>query len=454
MFQFLKKYIPADFFLRLWYHKTMTFFAALYYGFPARNMMVIGVTGTDGKTTTSTLIHTILSTAGYTVGLTSTTHFAISGEKWTNTTHKTTLGRFYLQKMLKKMKIAGCTHLVLEVSSHALEQGRIIGIPIDIAVMTNMSNEHLDFHKTFSRYKKAKLKLFHKLMYSRKSNIPKTAIYNLNDNTAHDILNIPVEHYIGYGIDGEKVDIDALDMKEIGNLMIAEGVLCNHNGTSFSLRYRDSIEQFSLQLIGKYNISNALAAISVASVLNIEASYVKEALATMKVIPGRFEIVVDAGPLVAIDYAVTENAFRQLFTTARSFVKGKLIIVFGSCGDRDTSKRFGLGEVASHFCDVCIITDEEPYTEDPAIIRGMILEGVDKEKTECHEIPDRKDAIKKALEIADDQDMILVTGMGDQTSMIVGTKKIPWSDREVICEEWNRKSKVKSQRSEVKGEKV
>jgi UDP-N-acetylmuramoyl-L-alanyl-D-glutamate--2,6-diaminopimelate ligase len=388
-------------------------------------MIVIAVTGTDGKTSTCTLIHSILKSSGYKVGLASTTRFAIGDEEWVNETHKTTLGRFYLQKLLFRMKKEKCTHLVLEVSSHALSQGRIIGIPVDTAVITNISREHLDFHKTLKNYKKAKLKLFKKLASSRKlKSVEKVSVCNLDDKSYIDILKIKADKYIGYGIDNTVSNM---------NNNIAKDIVCSSRSTSFKFTL-DKEYFVNMPLIGGYNVYNALAAISSVLSFGVSGDDIVKGLESVSIVPGRFEIISDKDIIIAIDYAVTENAFEKLFNTARSIVGDKKVIsVFGSCGDRDNGKRSFLGKISSELCDISIITDEEPYTEDPSVIRKMIISGID--KGEWYEEADRRLAIRKAISLANTGDIILVTGMGDQTTMIVGDEKIDWSDRKVIEEE-------------------
>ncbi len=446
MLNFIKRIIPHDFFLRLWFHTLTAWIAALIYGFPAKKMIVIGVTGTDGKTTTCTLIHSIIKASGNKVGLATTIRFSDGTKEWVNETHKTTLGRFHLQKFLSHMQKNGCTHLVLEVSSHALAQGRITGIPIDIAVITNLSHEHLDYHKTMEHYRDTKLKLFKKLQSTRPlPGTHKVSICNFDDATAEDILKIPADVHSGYSLKTKNKD------RNIENTVKAEHITHSKNGMSFDVLYHNSQTSFSIKLSGEYNVANALAAFSVAKALNISDKTIQAGFDTVEKVPGRFELIqpTECPFFIALDYAVTENAFTQLFHAARGLIgeNHRIIAIFGACGDRDKEKRPKLGNIASQLCDICIITDEEPYHENPEKIRNMILEGVDRSKTECHEISDRRKAIREGLKLAQAGDIVIVTGMGDQTSRIIGDEVMPWKEREVILEELGE---IRNQRSEIR----
>ena len=434
MLSFLRKIIPNDFPLRLWYHKSMAKLAAFIYGFPAKDMLVIGVTGTDGKTTTCILIQSILKTAGKKVGLATTTQFAIGDTEWINETHKTTLTGFQLQKLLKQMKKEECTHLIMEVSSHALAQGRIEGIPIDVAVITNVTREHLDFHKTLEKYTQEKLKLFKKLSTTRK-NGKKIAVANLDDITREDIIHIPADIHIGYGI--EKSSLKGYD-----RVLHAKDIVVTKKDITFEVEINGEKTKMTLSFVGHYNVYNSLAAIAATYAIGIDKKTIQKGLSLAKPAAGRFEVISDEKFIIAIDYAVTENAFEKLFSTARSVIgpERKIIAVFGACGDRDKGKRKHLGEIASKMCDTCIITDEECYTEDPASIRRMILEGTSSGTATIYEIADRRSAIARSIELAKEGDIILVTGMGSETSMVIGNKKIPWSDRQVIQEELSKVS--------------
>jgi len=444
---FFRKLFPQDFFLRVLYHKIITLSAALFYRFPARKMIVIGVTGTDGKTTTCTLIHSILKEEYDKVGLATTIRFSDGNKEYVNNTHKTTLGRFHLQKLLRNMNNNGCTHLVLEVSSHALSQGRLLGIPIDIAVITNISHEHLDYHKTLENYTEEKMKLFTKLSSTRKHlKVTKTSVCNAGDKKLCDMVKkVSVGDFRLYGLNKN----DKGCFQKFKSFTFSQKIYQSAAKTEIEVCVDTSEEKeqflFSaiLHLLGDYNVENALAAISVAISLGVSNDDIKIGLKNVMTVPGRFEVVSFSNTpfSVIVDYAVTENAFEKTFMTAKSLVQknGKLITVFGACGDRDKEKRPRLGEIASRLCDVCIVTDEEPYTENPEIIRQMIMKGIDENKVEVFELADRKKAIIKAISLAKKGDVIVITGMGDQTSMVVGDKVVDWSDRGVVREILNEK---------------
>ena len=434
MFLKLKKQIPADFFLRIWFHRITGYLAVLRYGFPARKMNVIGVTGTNGKTTVTHLIAQILSNVNKNVGMASTVGFQIGDKYIQNKTHKTTLGRFQLQKLLSQMKKAKCDTLVLEASSHALSQGRLAGIPFSTAVFTNLSREHLDYHRTMERYFNEKKKLFMRVSSSgqgaKRGN--RTFVVNIDDEYGNKLLSLDSDKYIGTSVDASKISSEKIDM------ITADDVNISDKGISFVLQYNGQKIPIQSSLAGEYNVMNFLLAAGVAIAHGVSLDVLRLNLNSFNGIPGRLEKVGKTSTQadVYIDYAVTPDSFELLFSSLRKMTDEKLIAVFGSCGDRDAGKRPELGRIASEMCDKVIITNEEPYTEDPEQIIDQIMEGAQKTSKQINKdifrIPDREKAIKFALGQADKGDIVVVTGMGDQTSMTIGDKHIPWSDREVI----------------------
>ena len=422
----LKKLISPTNPLRLFYHKVWAILAAFRYKFPTNEMVVIGVTGTDGKTTTCTLIHSILTSAGLKAGMTSTTEFRIGKEIIRNTTHKTTLGKFELQKMLRRMKDEGCTHVVIETSSHAITQNRIWGISYDLAVFTNLSPEHLDYHKNLKEYRNEKGKLFRSLISSKKKGILKTSIINIDDNEGDFYKNIKVDRVITYGRSIE-ADVQALN----------EDV--SKEGSSFNVITTAHHIPVSLQLPGDFNIQNSLAAASVGIALNLNEDVIKKGLENVEVVPGRMERIQKGQDFeIIIDFAMTAMGYKTLLQNLRQITQNKIWLIFGCCGDRDKEKRSTIGEIAGKIADRIIITDDEPYTEDPKIIRDMIKEGVKKtklkENVSFFVIPDRKKAFEFAVRQATKGDTVIIPGMGDLEGRTIKNKVIKWSDKKVITE--------------------
>lgn len=407
----LKRAIPPRFWPRLWYHYAKGYLHAAKAKYPARHMTVIGVTGTDGKTTTSSMIYHCLNHAGKKVGLLATTHFAWADHYEINETHKTSMSPGKLNHYLNQIKDAGMEYLVLESSSHALDQGRLVGIPIHTAVITNLSHEHLDYHRTMEKYRKAKGKLFRHAKHG--------VIFG-DDPFLASLKHYPSQTQT-FG-------------KQSHNDLYFDTVQTTPAGISFTVNYQSKTYDFTLPLFGAHNALNAIACVAACQSVGVSIETCRDALRTFTGVAGRMEKVATDLPFtVLIDYAVTPQAFTALFEAARPIDSGRLIAVFGACGDRDQLKRPITGKIANQLCDAVIITDEEPYYEDAKQIRDMIFSGIPKDTTkEIYVIADRTEAIRKALSIAKPHDIITVSGMGDQTSMVIGSQLIPWSDRETI----------------------
>lgn len=431
MIDTVRKLVPPEHILRLSYHKVWGISAAVRYRFPGKRMVVIGVTGTDGKTTVSTMIHRILIAAGIKVGLATTVEFAIGNDIQKNTTHKTTLGRFGLQRTLKQMADAGCTHCVVETSSHALSQSRTWGIPYDIAVITNISPEHLDYHGNMENYKKTKGKLFESLMKSKSTaGVPKTSIVNFDHKETYNFFSqYPAELSLTYG-------------QSEGARVQAQNIELQSDSSQFDITFHDKDVgdvAVRLPIPGDFNVSNALAAASVGYALRIDPHTIKHGLESLQPVPGRMERV-DLGQDfdVLIDFAMTPVAYENVITSARKTTQNNLWMVFGACGDRDRKKRPIIGEIAGKLCDRVVLTDDEPYTEDPKKIIEEIEVGVKKsgkqKDTDYFVIPDRKEAIEFAIMNAEAGDTIIVPGMGDFEGRTFADGVIPWSEREVVKE--------------------
>lgn len=410
---FMKKLIPQAF--KNVYHLAQAMLANFLYGFPSKSIKVIGVTGTDGKTTTVQMITRILEEAGHTVAMASTINYKIGGKVWKNLSHLTTMSSFAVQKFILEAVKARCEYLVLETSSHSLDQYRVWGVEYKTAVITNVTREHLDYHKTMEKYRQAKARLFQKA---------KIAIVNLDMEKPEEFLEQGNSKKKTYSLRNNKADI------------FANNIELGIDKSAFEI----DGQKFFLHLIGDFNIENALAAISAGISEGIDLFICAKALEEIKGVPGRLEYVPNnRGLNILVDFALTPNALEKLYGVLAKIKNpgAKIIAVFGSCGERDRGKRPIMGEIVSRYADFVIVTNDEPYHEDPQQIIDEIVAGIKgKEKEKSFWIvPDRREAIRKALELGRTDDIIAVTGMGNFESMVVGTQKIPWNDKEIIKEE-------------------
>lgn len=370
------------------------------------------------------MVTKILERAGKKVAMASTINFRINGEEETNTTKYTTLSAFATQNFIKRAVEAGAEYLVLETSSHSLDQHRVWGVRYITAVITNVTREHLDYHKTMEQYRNAKKKLF--LIAAKNKG---TAIVNLDMEKPEEYLYNRAAVKFGYTTQSNheiahvktvKADISQSDM----------------TGSVFTV----DNDEYRLQLPGIFNIENALAAICVGKSENIEARIMIEALADIKNVPGRMEYVAnEKGIDIIVDYAVTPDSLEKLYALIRKAKKesAKIIAVFGSCGERDRGKRPMMGKIVSQNADMVIVTNEDPYHEDPQQIINEVATGVvgKVEDYNFWKIMDRRDAIHKALSIASSGDIVVVTGKGAEETMAIGDSRIPWNDKRVIQEE-------------------
>lgn len=389
----IKKFIPS--FLLSWYHFGLAFLGVLLYQFPSRKIKVIGVTGTNGKTTVVNFITRILEEAGYKVASFSSIKFKIGDKEWPNTLKMTMPGRLMVQKLMRQAVNFGCKYAVLEVTSEGIKQYRHKFINFEEAVFTNLTPEHIEAHGGFENYKRAKGKLF--------ENTKNIHIINLDDKNAEYFLQFPAKKKYTYGFNQGDV---------------------NTQNT-----------QFKLQLIGNFNTYNALAAICVGLSQGISLGICERAVEKVEGIPGRMEMVVSEPFKVFVDYAFTPNALEKVYQTIKNnFNPQKMICVLGACGGgRDTWKRPALGEIAGRYCNKVIVTNEDPYDEDPMDIIEQVAGGI---KGKAEKILDRKEAIRKSLEYAGNGDTVVITGKGCEPWIIEAHgKKIPWDDRKVVREE-------------------
>jgi UDP-N-acetylmuramoyl-L-alanyl-D-glutamate--2,6-diaminopimelate ligase len=426
---YIKKLFPQS--IKNLYHLMQAILANIKYGFPSRKLKVIGITGTDGKTTTVQMITKILEEAGKKVAMASTINFKINGQEEKNLSHYTTESPFALQKFIKKAVKERCEYLVLETSSHALDQHRIWGVNYKTAVLTNITREHLDYHGTMEKYRKAKQKLFD--VVARKKG---TIIVNLDMEIPEQFLKYDEVSIFGYS-QGKNTMKGNIDTQV--NIINAEKVELGLNSSSFMIK--DNF--FKINLPGVFNIENSLAAICVGLSEGISLKNISDALEKIEGVSGRMEFIKNNKELsIIVDFALTPAALEKLyfFISQTKKEESKLIAIFGSCGERDRGKRPVMGEVVSKYADSIIVTNDEPYHEDPKRIIDEIVSGINnkKENENLWIIPDRREAIKKSLQMTKAGDIIVITGMGNFESMVVGDDKIPWSDKGVIEEELKR----------------
>jgi len=467
----MKKLIPQS--IKNIYHLFQAIFANFWFGFPSRRLKVIGVTGTNGKTTTVQMIARILEEAGQKVAVSSTINFKIGDQEKVNVTKFTTLSSWQLQKFLREAAEADCEWVVLEVSSHSLDQNRVWGVRFNVAVITNITREHLDYHKTMKEYARVKEKLFAGLRKSggfekfRKS----VSVVNLAMDFAENFLKYEADQVYGYAVRiPNKYQIPNTKYQTV----VAENIKIGLNDSQFTVRD----VPFELNLPGEFNIENALAAICVGLSQGISLEKISEALAKLKRVTGRMErIENNRGLEIIVDYAVTPDSLEKLYNYINKIRKAKrsdraaeeesgwtakVIAVFGACGERDRGKRPIMGEIVARYADYCFVTNEDPYNENPMqiideVFRGVInsksqtlnpkqiQNSVKREGVDAFRILDRREAIKKALRIAKPGDIVVVTGKGAEETMAVGKKRIPWNDPKVIREVLSEIKKEESQ---------
>lgn len=405
------------------YHLPLAIFAAVWFGFPAlrqaqdgsRKLRVIGVTGTNGKTTTTNLIGRILEESGKKIAMASTINYQMGDRRWVNASKYTTTSAWQVQQFLRAALREGIEWVVLETSSHALHQFRVWGIPYHTAVITNVTREHLDYHKTDAEYRRAKKILFQQA---------KRAVVNLDMLRSEEYLEGNFLEKITYSTKNQAADVVA------GNINL------DFKGAEFTTLGRT----FRTKLPGLFNIENALAAIATGKLLGISVDTLVSALATVEGIPGRMELVPNTRSLdIIIDYAVTPDALEKLYSAVLPLkIPGtKIIHVFGACGERDRGKRPIMGQIVSERADIIILTNEDPYYENPERILDEIEVGITKKKKDetFFRIIDRRQAIQRALELAEEGDIVLVTGKGAEETMALGAKRVSWKERQIIEEE-------------------
>lgn len=394
-----------------------------YYGKPSRHLRLLGVTGTNGKTTTTHIIQHILSFAGYKVGLIGTLGSRLNSHSNYGTAKHTTPQAPELQQSLAKMAEAGCSHVAMEVSSHALALKRVLGCQFASACLTNITQDHLDFHKNMEHYWHSKRLLFDYL--SAGTMADRSAIINADDEYAsHFIASVKkTVHLLTYGF-SEKASIRVL------------GFTSQKDGTDIDIEYAGGKRNIKVGLAGQFNVYNTLAALAVCLAEGISIEVITESLRTFTRVEGRFEVVSTGRatePLCIVDYAHTPDGLEKILKAARGIVPpdGRLIAVFGCGGDRDSSKRPQMGRIAESLADYIYVTSDNPRTEEPQEIIANILAGIGRMKNVDVE-PDRGMAINKAVESASARDIVIVAGKGHETYQILKEKTIHFDDREAV----------------------
>ncbi|KGN01020.1 UDP-N-acetylmuramoylalanyl-D-glutamate--2,6-diaminopimelate ligase [Clostridium novyi A str. 4570] len=392
--------------------KALAIMASNLYNNPSKDIKLIGITGTNGKTTSTYMIKSILESAGHSTGLIGTISNFIGNEKIK--AERTTPESLELHEMFKKMKDKNIEYCVMEVSSHSLSLDRVYGLEFSQGIFTNLTQDHLDFHKTFENYYRAKLSMFDNA---------KNSIINIDDTYGERILNdVPdSSNKITYSTE-KKADLFAKD-------------IVNHaRGAEFVLCYKDKETHINLSIPGIYNVYNALCSAGACLSAGVSIEDVKKGLENV-VVPGRCENATkdyDLGFDVIIDYAHTPDGLENILETARDFTKGRLISVFGCGGDRDKTKRPIMGKIGSDMSDIAIITSDNPRTEEPGEIIKDVVEGIEKDNYIV--VENRKEAIKKSIEIAKQGDVIVVAGKGHEDYQILKDKTIHFDEREVIAD--------------------
>ncbi|MZP28958.1 UDP-N-acetylmuramoyl-L-alanyl-D-glutamate--2,6-diaminopimelate ligase [Heliobacterium undosum] len=416
--------------------KSMAQAARVFYGNPSGRMLMVGVTGTNGKTTTTHLVEAILTAQGRRVGLIGTNGNRLGDKSWP--AEHTTPESLDLQALLAEMAGEGADAAVMEVSSHALDQLRVLGVDFDLALFTNLTQDHLDYHETLERYRDAKGILFRELTGvmkgAKEANSsgatpeatplqggPKRAIINADDPNAGFFIAASAAPVITYGIDADAM------IKGRDWTVTPQGLTCD-------VLYPGGEVRLNLQLTGRFNLSNALAAFAAGWAAGIDPEAIAAALGTVTGVAGRFERIDLGQPFsVIVDYAHTPDGLENVLVTARALAQGRVITVFGCGGDRDRTKRPKMGAVVARLSDVAIVTSDNPRTEDPQRIIEDILPGL-ADGVDVHVEPDRSSAIALALSLAQPGDLVMIAGKGHETYQIVGAKVLPFDDRQIARE--------------------
>ncbi len=414
----------------------LAYLAAAWFGYPTRRLRVIGVTGTDGKTTTCSLAASLLAAAGHTVGTVTTVAATIGGRDFDTGFHTTTPDALDIQRYLARMVDAGMEYAVVEATSHGLAQHRLDGVDFDIAAVTNITHEHLDLHKTWENYRDAKARLFQMLGSTpHKPRTPKVAVLNADDTErgAFAFLRmIPAEEQILYSLNPPREPA-----RERTQWIFAREVEHTIRGLRLSVVSPHGEIKIESPLIGRYNVSNILAAVGIGLARRIPFEAIRAGIRPVQVI-GRMQVIERGQPFTAlVDFAHTPNALRVALETARELARGRILVVFGCAGLRDVDKRAQMGEIAGRLADRVIVTAEDPRTERLDAINAEIARGLERagrrRELDYTIVDDRAEAIARAVRDAREGDWVIVTGKGHEQSMCFGTTETPWSDQDALA---------------------
>lgn len=416
----VKSFIPKKLFTSIEPvgHLVESMLVATRYGFPGRKLRVIGVTGTNGKTTTSFFIQKMLNESGVKTGIMSTVAYGVGDDIKRQMEHMTTTKASILQNRLKSFVAQGAEWVVVETSSHALAQNRVWGVPFEIAVLTNLTHDHLEYHGTFEKYREAKRKLF---KIANKNGL-KYGVVNAEDPSA-EIFKNTVANSTTYGL-------------KIGDIQASNVVLTN-SGSTYTASVDGDTYNITINIPGEFNVSNSLAALAVGRKIGLNKEQIESGLAALQSVEGRMNSI-DEGQAfkVLVDFASTPDGFQKFFESVRPLVKGKLIAVFGSAGRRDESKRAAQGEIAGSYADVIIATEEDDRDDDGKKILSQIAEGAEKagkvQDTNLFLVHDREEAIGFAFTQASSaDDMVVLLGKGHEKTIERADESYPWNESEV-----------------------
>lgn len=416
----VKKFIPKSLFQKIepTGHLVESMLMATRYGFPARKVRVIGVTGTNGKTTTSFFIQRMLHETGIKTGITTTVAYGVGSDIQRQMEHMTTTKASILQRRIRNFAKEGAEWVVIETSSHALAQNRTWGLPFEIAVLTNLTHDHLEYHGTFENYREAKRKLFktankHGLRYG---------VVNADDPSA-DLFVSTVANSTTYGI--SEGELTAVDIKP------------STRGTTYTAKAPDETYDITVNIPGEFNVSNSLAAIAVGRKLGLTKEQIEKGIAALEAVEGRMNAINEGQKFqVLVDFASTPDGFEKFFSSVRPLVKGKLVAVFGSAGRRDESKRAEQGRIAGKYADVIVATEEDDRDDDGAKILQQIAEGAQESGKVLDEslylIPNREEAIGFAFtQVSEPDDMVVLLGKGHEKTIERVDESYPWNESEV-----------------------
>jgi len=394
--------------------------AANFHANPSKSIGLVGVTGTNGKTTVCYLVHNIIVSAGWPCGMIGTIEYRVGEEIMP--AERTTPDPVLLNSLLARMVRKGCRYAVMEVSSHSLDQHRVAALDFDVAVFTNLTRDHLDYHQTMSNYLRAKALLFESLSPEKKDGFPRRAVVCTDLPEGQYVAERSPVPVLTYGLNG---DTD----------LTAEDVRLHESGLSFTARTPWGSLDIESCLLGRHNVCNILGATAVGLCQGFHADAIQLAVSDTFPIPGRLEFIPsEKGFSVVVDYAHTDDALKNVLTSLREITKGKVIVVFGCGGDRDRGKRSKMGRVASRLADFAVVTSDNPRSEEPTDIISEILRGLPPDGGNVMVEPDRREAIAAAISMAGEGDTVLIAGKGHETYQEFDGYRVDFDDREVARE--------------------